>query len=157
MITKDICLSILVRLGDEGHDVNSLMTKLLLAPDLPIDVLKFIVEHNGIHVNEFYEMLRRKHNESNSRLYINLVNEELPENEVLSTASCLLTQIILFGKKLGEADTFYQEARADEVTGALNDYFVNGNLERIKLLLQAVRADLLVLEYLAGRRALVDE
>ena len=60
MITKDDCVSILVKLGDTGLDVNPMITKLLIAPNIPLDVLQFIVKNNGVNVNEFYEVLRKK-------------------------------------------------------------------------------------------------
>lgn len=154
MITKDDCVSILVKLGDKGLEVNSLITKLLIAPKIPLDILQFIVENNGIYVNQFYEVLRKKHNQNNSKLYTNIVREDAADSEIPTMMASLLTQMTLFGEKTENPEAFYKEARADEATSALKTYFTSGDLSPAKALLKLMRADLLVLEYLAGRREL---
>jgi hypothetical protein len=63
MITKNDCLTILVSLEDRGIDINQQMKRLLTSKDIPIDVLKFILTNRGIEVANFYEMLRKKHNQ----------------------------------------------------------------------------------------------
>jgi hypothetical protein len=68
MITKNDCLTILVSLEDRGIDINSQMKKLLTAKEIPIDVLKFILTNRGIEVANFYEMLRKKHNQKKPHL-----------------------------------------------------------------------------------------
>jgi hypothetical protein len=154
MITKDDCVSILVKLGDTGLDVNPMITRLLIAPNIPLDVLQFIVKNNGVNVNEFYEVLRKKHNKNNSKLYTNIVREDVADNEIPTMLASLLTQITLFSRNLKDPGAFYREARADETARALQSYFTDNDLTAAKSLLKLLRADLLVLEYLEGRREL---
>lgn len=156
MITKDDCLSILVRLEDNGVDVNNAMRKLVTSREVPLDVLKFISDNRGIEVVHFYEMLRRSHNQKKSPLYTNILKEIDDKDDVITTLSCLLTQIILYGHKLSdrERDLFFKEVRAEEITRVLNNFFKSGIPEECSRLLKVIKSDLLVLEYVNGRREL---
>ena len=75
MITKNDCLTILVALEDKGININQPMKKLVTSKDIPLDVLKFILDNRGIEVANFYEMLRKKHNQKKSPLYHNIVKD----------------------------------------------------------------------------------
>ena len=156
MITKDDCLSILVRLEDNGVDVNNAMRKLITSREIPLDVLKFISANRGIEVVHFYEMLRKSHNQKKSPLYTNILKEVEDKDKVITTLSCLLTQIILYGNKLPdrEKDLFFKEVRAEEITRVLNSFFKSGIPEECAMLLKVIKSDLLVLEYVNGRREL---
>lgn len=157
MLTKSDCLSILVNLNDSGIEVNPMMRKLTLANEPPLEVLKFIVANRGVIVTDFYEQLRKKHNQHKSTLYTNLVKEDTVEEQIPIILSSLLTQICLYSKNLTQLERqeqFYQEARASEITEALQDYFISTSLQKCKALLHLIKADLLVLEYLADRRIL---
>lgn len=59
MITKSDCLSILVKLGDTGINVNQHLRKLAISKEIPLDTLKFIADNRGIEIANFYEMLRK--------------------------------------------------------------------------------------------------
>lgn len=156
MITKNDCLSILVRLGDSGvKNTDSYMRKLLVSREVPLEVLKFISENRGLEISNFYEMIRQSHNKKKSPLYTNIVREQVNPNEIVLTLNCLLTQILLYGKKLEQSETFFKEARAEEITRVLNEYFNNGTIENCSNLLKIIKSDLLVLEYIAGRRELL--
>ena len=72
----------------------------------------------------------------------------------LTTLSCLLTQILLYGSKLDNPSAFYKEARGAEISNVLNSYFTSGSLDRCLMLLKVIKSDLLVMEYIAGRRDL---
>ena len=63
MITKNDCMSILIKLEDHGVNIDHYMRKLVVAKEIPLEVLKFISQHRGIEVANFYEMLRKKHNQ----------------------------------------------------------------------------------------------
>ena len=155
MITKNDCLSILVKLEDSGvQGVDPYIKKLLISREAPIEVLKFISDNRGIEVGNFYEVLRKSHNQKKSPLYTNILKEVQEEEEVVTTLSCLLTQILLYGKKLVNKDAFFKEVRAEEITRVLNTYFQTGVCEDCKTLLNLIKSDLLVLEYIAGRREL---
>ena len=155
MITKNDCLSILTKLDESGvSGVNSYVRKLVVARDIPLEVLKFISDNRGLEVSKFYEMLRRSHNQKKSPLYTNILKEIDDPQEVVTTLSCLLTQILLYGKKLESRDQFFREVRAEELTRVLNNYFKTGLYEECLNLIKVIKSDLLVLEYIAGRREL---
>ena len=155
MITKNDCLSILVRLEDNGvKNVDPYMRKLLVSRDIPLEVLKFISDNRGIEVGHFYEMLRKSHNQKKSPLYTNILKEVENPDELITTLSCLLTQIILYGNKLINRDQFFREVRAEEVSRVLNNFFKTGTYDECQSLLKLIKSDLLVLEYIAGRRDL---
>ena len=155
MITKNDCLSILTKLDESGvSGVNSYVRKLVVARDIPLEVLKFISDNRGLEVSKFYEMLRKSHNQKKSPLYTNILKEVDDPQEVVTTLSCLLTQILLYGKKLESKDQFFREVRAEELTRVLNNYFKTGLYEECLHLIKILKSDLLVLEYIAGRREL---
>ena len=156
MITKNDCLSILVRLEDSGVEgIDTYMRKLLVSREIPLEVLKFISDNRGLEISKFYELLRKNHNKKKSPLYTNIVREQTDTKEIVLTLSCLLTQIFLYGNKLDHSDLFFKEARAEEITKVLNEYFQTGLIENCSNLLKIIKSDLLVLEYIAGRRELI--
>ena len=154
MITKNDCLTILVSLEDRGISIDQPMKKLITAREIPLDVLKFILDNRGMEVANFYEMLRKKHNQKKSPLYLNIVKEVSTLDDVITTLVCLLTQITLYSNKLDNKDSFLKEVRAEEITRVLNEYFKEGAYDTCIALLKIIKSDLLVLEYIAGRRDL---
>jgi len=155
MITKNDCLSILAKLDENGvKGVNPYVKKLLVSRDIPLEVLKFISDNRGLEVSKFYEMLRKSHNKKKSPLYTNILKEVSEPKDVLTTLSSLLTQILLYNNKLESQTTFLKEVRAEEITRVLTNYFNTGVYEDCLNLLKVIKSDLLVLEYIAGRREL---
>lgn len=45
--------------------------------------------------------------------------------------------------------------RADEIAGVLSDYFKTEDAEKCVTLLKLIKSDILVLEYISGRRELI--
>jgi hypothetical protein len=155
MITKNDCLTILVKLEDSGIiEARPYVRKLMIAREPSIDVLRFIAQQRGFEIGRFYEMLRKSHNEKKSPLYTNILKEVEEPKEIVVTLSCLLTQILLYGSKLDNPTAFYKEARASEISEVLNTYFETSDLERCLTMLKVIKSDLLVMEYIAGRRDL---
>ena len=155
MITKNDCLTILVKLEDSGvSEARPYIRKLMIAREPSVDVLRFIANQRGFEVGRFYEMLRRSHNQKKSPLYTNILKEVAEPKEIVVTLSCLLTQILLYGSKLDNPITFYKEARSNEISVVLSEYFETNNIERCYNLLRIIKSDLLVMEYIAGRRDL---
>ena len=153
MITKNDCLTVLVGLEDKGVNIDKQMKKLVISKDIPIDVLKFILDHKGIEVANFYEMLRNKHNQKKSPLYHNIVKDITDTDDIITTLACLLVQITLYSNKLeNNKEIFQREVRAEEITRVLNDYFSTGDFTSCMSLLRLLKTDLLVLEYISGRR-----
>jgi hypothetical protein len=153
MITKNDCLTVLVALEDKGININIPMKKLITSKEIPIDVLKFILDNRGIEVANFYEMLRKKHNQKKSPLYHNIVKEITDTDEILTTLTCLLVQINLYSKKLQtNRDIFQREVRAEEITRVLNHYYSTGEFDQCLALIKLLKTDLIVLEHISGRR-----
>lgn len=153
MITKNDCLTLLVSLEDNGVNIDLPMKKLLSTKEIPIDVLRFILDNRGIEVANFYEMLRKKHNQKKSPLYHNIVKEITDPEEAITTLACLLVQVSLYSNKLTtNKEIFKREVRAEEITRVLNDYYGNGSLDSCLALLKLLKTDLIVLEHISGRR-----
>jgi len=157
MITKNDCLTILVSLEQHGVQIDTQLRKLVAAKDIPIEVLKFILDNRGIEVANFYEMLRQKHNQKKSPLYHNIVKDIVDPEELLTTLSSLLLQINLYKNKLTtNREIFQREARAEEIARVLHYYYSTGNLDQCIALIRMIKTDLLVLEHINGRRELLD-
>lgn len=157
MITKNDCLTILVSLEDRGINVDQQMKKLITAKDIPMDTLKFILENRGIEVANFYEMLRKKHNQKKSPLYHNIVKDITDAEEVITTLACLLVQITLYSNKLpSNKEIFQREVRAEEITRVLNNYYTTGMFDSCLTLMKLLKSDLLVLEHISGRRDMIN-
>lgn len=153
MITKNDCLTLLVSLEDKGINIDKPMKKLITAKEIPIDVLKFILANRGIEVANFYEMLRKKHNQKKSPLYHNIVKEITDMDEIITTLTCLLVQISLYSKKLTtNKEIFQREIRAEEITRVLNNYYKTGEFDQCLTLIKLLKTDLMVLEYISGHR-----
>ncbi len=153
MITKNDCLTILVALEDKGIDINKPMKKLITSKEIPMDVLKFILDNRGIEVANFYEMLRKKHNQKKSPLYHNIVKEITDTDEIITTLACLLVQIILYSNRLTtNREIFQREVRAEEITRVLNNYYSTGEFDQCLALIKLLKTDLIVLEHISGRR-----
>jgi hypothetical protein len=156
MITKNDCLTLLVSLEDTGINIDQPMKKLISSKDVPIDVLKFILNNRGVEIANFYEMLRKKHNQKKSPLYHNIVKEITDPEDVVTTLSCLLVQINLYNKKLtSNKEIFKRESRAEEITRVLNEYYSNGTLDNCMALIKLLKTDLVVLEHISGRREIL--
>ena len=153
MITKNDCLTLLVSLEDRGVNIDQQMKKLLVAKEVPIEILKFILDNRGIEVANFYELLRKKHNHKKSPLYHNILKEIEDPEELITTLACLLVQITLYSNKLPvNREIFQREVRAEEITRVLNNYYMTGALDQCIALIKLLKADLVVLEHISGRR-----
>lgn len=156
MITKNDCLTVLVSLEDRGLNVDSMMKKLITSKDIPMEVLKFILDNRGSEVANFYELLRKKHNQKKTPLYHNIVKEITDPDEIITTLACLLVQITLHSKKLPTGrEIFQREVRAEEITRVLNSYYSTGTLDQCMAMLKLIKTDLLVLEHISGRRSAI--
>lgn len=156
MLTKNDCLTLLVSLEGYGINIDAQMKKLLTSKEIPTETLKFILDNRGIEVANFYEMLRKKHNQNKSPLYYNIVKEIEDPEEVVTTLACLLVQVALYSKKLStNKEIFQRGVRAEEISRVLNDYYATGMLSSCLALMKLLKADLVVLEHISGRRDLI--
>ena len=157
MITKTDLMTILVSLEDNVVNIDNQMKKLLTAKEIPIETLKFILDNRGIEVANFYEMLRKKHNQKKSPLYHNIVKDIIDPEEVITTLACLLVQITLYSSKLPtNKEIFQREVRAEEISRVLNNYYSTGMLDSCLALMKLLKSDLVVLEHISGRRELLN-
>ena len=157
MITKNDCLTILVALEDKGININKPMKALVTSKEIPMEVLKFILDNRGSEVANFYEMLRKKHNQKKSPLYHNIVKDIEDTDEVITTLACLLVQITLYSNRLNSnKEIFQREVRAEELTRVLNNYYNTRDFSQCLALLKLIKADMLVLEYISGRREAIN-
>lgn len=147
MITKTDCILLLTELETKGVDVKDNLQKALSSPSIDIDVLKFINDNRQMDLTAFYKYIRKSYNQKHSSLYKNIVSEELKDpNESLTTLSALLTQILLFSRKVENKQMFLRHARCNEITKILNNYFITYDLTNCLKLLKIIKADIKALE-----------
>ena len=147
MITRTDCILLLTELETKGVDVKEELQKALTTPTVSLEVLKFINDNRQMDLTAFYKHIRKSYNQKHSSLYKNIVIEELKDpNESLTTLSALLTQILLFSKKVENKQMFLRHARCNEITKILNNYFVTYDLTNCLKLLKIIKADLKALE-----------
>ncbi len=152
MITKTDCILLLTDLQNRGINIEDYLEKALNETSISVDVLKFINDNRQMDLTLFYRHIRKSYNQKHSSLYKNIVIEELKDpNESLTTLSALLTQILLFSKKVDNRQMFLRHARCNEITQVLNNYFKTYDLTQCLKLLRVIKADLKVLEMITRK------
>lgn len=153
MITKTDLILLLTELQDTGVSVEKELINVMKNPTISLDILKFIEEKRPLDVGKFYSMLRKNYNSKKSKLYVNLVKDELKDpTEVLTTLASLNLQILLFADKLEDDRMFLNHARGEEITRVLNNYYKTYDLTPCLKLLKLVKADILAFEFVQNRR-----
>lgn len=147
MIKKNDILLLLTELQDNGEDVSKYISTLYKTKDIPIETIKFINDKREIDVAAFYERLRSNYNHKKSDLYINIVKEDLNDlDEILTTLAAYNLQVLLFARKLDNKELFYKFSRVEEVTRVLNNYYKTYDIEKCRLILSLIKADLKLFE-----------
>lgn len=147
MIKKNDILLLLTELQDNGEDVSKYISTLYKTKDIPIETIKFINDKREIDVAAFYEKLRSNYNHKKSDLYINIVKEDLTDlDEILTTLAAYNLQVLLFARKLDNKELFYKFSRVEEVTRVLNNYYKTYDIEKCRLILSLIKADLKLFE-----------
>lgn len=155
MLTKNDLLILLTDLENTGEAVDEQTMSLLKSPTISFDVLKFINDKRQLDVASFYTLIRKNYNNKKSSLYKNIVKENSEElEEVLVILSSLNLQIMLFAEKLEDNRMFLKHSRGEEITQVLNNYYKNYDLRPCIKLLRLIKADLMVFDYITGRRDL---
>jgi len=153
MITKNDIILLLTDLQENNINVDKYLVKTMLSDSVNLDALKFINDNRQLDVAKFYELLRKNNNSKKSPLYKNIVKEELSDaSDVLTTLAALNLQILLFAKKLEHNEMFLKHSRGEEITKVLNNYYATYDLIPCYKLLKLIKADLVALEHIAGRR-----
>lgn len=146
MITKNDCILLISDISSKGTETTAIMKRLLSKPEVDIEVLKFINDNRPLEVAQFYEQLRYNYNHKKSKLYINIVKDIEDTNDVLTTLSSLLTQILLYSKKCSDREMFLKHSRAEEIGMVLTRYFKYYDLQTCLQLLRLIKLDLKALE-----------
>ena len=147
MISRQDLFLLLYDLQDNNVDTTKYINKLGRTEDIDIEVIQFINKNRNMDVCRFYEKLRKSYNDKKSKLYINIVKEDFSNvDNILTTLSSMLTQILLFAKTVDNKDMFLRHSRAEEIAKVLTLYFKDYNLENCIKLLQIIKCDLKLLE-----------
>ena len=151
MITNNDCILLLAELNDDK--ANEFITNIAGKQQVSLEALKYINSKKPLEIVNFYEHIRKNYNKKKSTIYINIVKEIEDPKEVLTTLSALQTQIILYANKLEENRTlFLKHSRALEISKVLGNYFNSYDITKAISLLKLIKADILALEYVNGRR-----
>lgn len=145
MITKNDCILLLTELEEKGVNTKDALRE-AVSQGATLSVIKFINDNRQLDLTTFYEKIRKNYNKKKSSLYINIVKEIETPNEVLTTLSALLTQILLFARDVENREMFLKHARALEITKILTDYFQTYSLTNCIKLLKVIKADIKALE-----------
>lgn len=146
MITKNDCYLILNDLENKGIDTKEITKELINSQGIPLSVIKFINSNRELELSKFYEKIRKSYNQKRSSLYINIVKEIEEPNEVLTTLSGMLTQILLYSRQVENKQMFLKHARANDITKVLNLYFTNYDLTNCLKLIKIIKTDIKALE-----------
>ena len=151
MITNEDCILLLSEINDDK--ANDLITTLASTGEISMEALKYIHSKRPLEIVNFYEHIRKSYNQKHSKLYINIVGGTKKPSEVMTTLSALLTQILLYSNNVKDDKvTFLKHARAKDITKVINNYLTTYDLTMANNLLKLIKADLLALEYINGRR-----
>ncbi len=143
MISKNDCMMLLAEMG-----ATEKLTELTRMSAPTIEIIKFINDNRELELTKFYEKIRKSYNTKHSKLYINIVKETEDPNEVLTTLSAMLTQILLFSRTAEDKAMFLRHARADEIATVLKNYFTTYDITYCLKLLRLIKADIKVCEAL---------
>ena len=146
MISKNDCILLLIDLQENGVDVSTHLMQLINSTEPSIEVIKFINDNRQLDLSKFYEKLRKSYNAKKSVLYKNIVKEIDDTNDVLTTLSAMMTQILLFAKNVDDREMFLRHSRALDISRILARYFQTYDLTNCVKLLRIIKADLKALE-----------
>lgn len=153
MLSKSDLILILTELGEQQNiDTTNMVSEIVTAKKVPLNVLKFINDNRELDVTKFYRHIRKSYNQKKSKLYINIMKGLDDINETLTTLASLNLQILLFGSKLTDKQMFYKHSRAEDITKVLTLYYQNYDLTNCLKLLRLIKADILAFETIEGRR-----
>ena len=150
MITKRDCILLLTEMEGSGIDTSDMLKLAMRSADLDADVLKFINDHRQIDASAFYEKIRKSYNNKKSNLYKNIVTCDEIDNSpnVLTTLAALNLQILLFVQNAQDERLFLRSVRFEEINQALLNYSKTFDLVPCIQVLQVVKSDLKVFEYI---------
>lgn len=145
-LRKTDLLLLLTELQDEGVQVSDQIKLLMRSNNIPSEVITFINNHRELEITKFYEHIRRTYNDKKSKLYINIMKEIDDPQEILTTLSSLLNQILLWNRRVDNKRLFLDNARAKEITLVLNNYFKTYDITQAQTLITLIKSDIKCLE-----------
>lgn len=148
---------LLTDLESKGIEKASQYLKMLLTNNSQkalVDTLKFINDNRPLDITQFYERVRKNHNDKKSPLYKNILKEIDNEDmdEIITTLHAYILQVNLYSKHVEDKSMFFKHARAEEVTRVLNNYYRDYDITSALKMLKLIKADLLTFEHVIGRR-----
>lgn len=147
MITKNDIILLLTDLQQDDIDCSEFLEKELNSNSINIESIEFINSQRPLDISLFYENLRVNYNKKRSKLYKEIVQvEEKEPKDIIITLSALLTQILLFSKKVDDKEMFIRHARVEEILKCLLTYTKTGDVIICQDFLSLIRADLKALE-----------
>ena len=146
MLKKTDVLMLLTELQENGENVDKYIKNLYKGVAIPLDTIKFINDHRQLDVAQFYEKIRSNYNHKKSDLYINIVKDIDDLDEILTTLAAYNLQVLLFGRKIQNKEMFYKASRAEEVTRVLNNYYKTYDIDKCRLVLSLIKADIKLFE-----------
>lgn len=154
MLQKNDLILLLSEMQEKGYDVEKELTSVLTSPSIPLNILKLINDNRPLPVTQFYERVRKNHNEKKSDLYKNIMKETDEADKILTTLSAFVLQVNLYARYLEEKDLqmFYKHSRVEEVTRVLNNYYKVYDLTNCIKILRLIKSDILAFETIQGRR-----
>ena len=147
MISKSDCILLLGELKKNGVDVEKELLEVVKDTSPSLNIIKFINNQRELDLTRFYNKIRKSYNNKRSNLYINIVKEIEEPQEVLTTLSAMLTQILLFSKTAQDKQMFLRHSRAEEISYVLTNYFKTYDITNCLKLLRLIKADLKALEF----------
>lgn len=146
MVSKQDCLLLLFELKNSGVEGASEVIKDLLKKGEPtLDTIKFIQVNKPFEAQKFYEKIRKSYNLKKSKLYINIVKEDLQPREILTCLASLNLQILLYNADIADP-MFLRHMRFEEIQKCMLNYYSTGDIIPCQRLLQLFKADLKAFE-----------
>lgn len=145
-LKKTDLLLLLTELQDSGLDVSSHISTLMKSSSIPLETIRFINDHRELEITKFYEHIRRSYNDKRSKLYINIMKEIEEPQDVLTTLSALLNQILLWSRGVDDKRLFLDNSRAKEITLVLSNYFKTYDITQALTLIRLIKSDIKCLE-----------
>ena len=149
-ITKSDCLILLTELENNNiSNADTYIKELMKYKEPTLNIIKFINDNKELECRNFYEKIRKSYNEHHSKLYKNIVTNDLEPKEILTCLASLNLQILIHLKNVKNSQMFLRQLRFEEIQKVMLNYAIKGDIIPCQKLLELFRADIKVLESLS--------
>lgn len=146
-LNKQDCLLLLTELQENGIEVQDKINELLTNKEQLPKIISFININKQLDATKFYEKLRKSYNDKKSKLYINIVKEEIENpKDILITLASLQLQILLYTKNVEDVSLFLRSLRFDEINKCFIHYSKTKDIVPSQKLLHLFKCDLKCLD-----------